>query len=166
MIDLDIYCAQYRRVLTHHLYFLEIKVPDKTFYKIGVTRRNIKERIKEIQSDLSKKFSEFSVSLLKLWLHRGNLEYYFKYFYSEFNYPLDSLTEYFDFPNIEPVLKNLNGLGNKQLNKIEKDVVDGQTASKYLLSEHIRQGMKKSKTYGVHIGRPLGETESIKKVSL
>lgn len=163
LIDLDIYCAQYRRVLTHHLYFLEVRVPDKTFYKIGVTRRNIKERIKEVQNDLSKKFSEFSVSLLGFWLHRGNLEYYFKYFYSEFNYSLGSLTEYFDFPNIEPILENLNCLGNKQLNKIEKDIVDGQTASKYLLSEHIRQGMKKSRKNGVHIGRPLGDTESIKK---
>lgn len=128
LIDLDIYFAQYKRVLHHHLYFLEIKVPDNTFCKIGVTVRDIKERIQEIKNDLSKIFSDFSVSLLGLWLHRGNIEYYFKYLYSEFNYSLGNLTEYFDFPDIEPILKDLNDLGIKKLSKLEKDIFDGQTA--------------------------------------
>lgn len=163
LIDLDIYCAQYQRVLHHHLYFLEIKVPDNTFCKIGVTVRDTKERIQEIKNDLSKIFSDFSVSLLGLWLHRGNIEYYFKYLYSEFNYPLGNLTEYFIFPDIEPILKDLNDLGIKKLSKLEKDIFDGQTANKFLLSEHIRQGMQKSKYSGIHIGRPKGETESNKQ---
>ena len=163
LIDLDIYCAQYQRVLHNHLYLLEIKVIDNAFYKIGVTTRDIQERIQEIKNDLSKIFSEFSVSLLGLWLHRGNIEYYFKYLYSEFNYSLCHLTEYFNFPDIEPILKDLNDLGIKKLSELEKDIFDGQAANKFLLSEHIRQGMRLAKYNGTHIGRPLGKTESTKE---
>lgn len=160
-IDFNIYCAQYQRVFQSHLYLLEIKLPDKNIYKIGVTSRDIEERISEIKNDLSKIVSEHSISLLGFWLHRGNIEYYFKYLYSEFNYPLDNLTEYFDFPDTESILKDLNSLETKKISKLETDIFDGQTANKFLLSEHIRQGMRSAKYNGIHIGRPKGETESM-----
>ena len=163
LVDLDIYYAQYKRVLSSDLYLLEVKIPDTTLYKIGVTKRNIEERIKEIKVDLSKIVSEFSVSLLGIWLNRGNIEYYFKHLYSEFSYPLGNLTEYFDFTDIELILEELNDLGNKQLELLEKDVIDGQTANKFLLSEHIKQGMRSAKYNGTHIGRPKDKTESTKK---
>ena len=163
LVDLDIYYAQYKRVLSSDLYLLEVKTPDTNLYKIGVTKRNIEERIKEIKVDLSKIVSEFSVSLLRIWLNRGNIEYYFKHLYSEFSYPLGNLTEYFNFTDIELILEDLNDLGNKQLNKLEKDVIDGQTANEFLLSEHIKQGMRSAKYNGIHIGRPKGETESTNK---
>lgn len=159
-IDFNIYCAQYQRILLNHLYLLKIETPQQTFYKIGVTRRNIEERLQEIQIDLAKIFSEFSVSLLGLWLHRGNLEYYFKYFYEEFNYSLENFTEYFNFPDIEPILEVLNDLKKKQFCQLEREVINGKTTDKFFLSLHIRQGMQKAKHENIHIGRPKGETES------
>ncbi|MGL5833111.1 MAG: GIY-YIG nuclease family protein [Waterburya sp.] len=162
-IDFNIYCAQYRQIILNHLYFLKIETPQQTFYKIGITRRNIEERLQEIQIDLAKIFSEFSVSLLGLWLHRGNLEYYFKYFYEEFNYSLENFTEYFNFPDIEPILEVLDNLEEKQFCQLEREVVNGKTTDKFFLSLHIRQGMQRAKHKNIHIGRPKGETESTKQ---
>ena len=46
--DLQIYRSQLRRILVNSLYFLEVKADGNCFYKIGVTTRQIEERIAEV----------------------------------------------------------------------------------------------------------------------
>ncbi len=132
IVDLKIYCAQYRKVLISNLYFLRITTHNETFYKIGVTSRDIEERIKKISSDLSKLFNDLSVVLLGIWQHRSNVEHYFKYRYENFKYPLGSLTEYFKFSDPAPVLQDLNTLKTKQLSQLEKEIIDGKTADNFV----------------------------------
>ena len=51
----------------------------------------------------------------------------------------------------------------KQLNDREKEILENKPFDKTLLSLYIRHGMQKSKDFDIHMGRPFGETESIKK---
>jgi hypothetical protein len=84
--DLLIYRTQLRRILINSLYFLEIKADGNIFYKIGVTTRQIEERIAEVQRDVRAHYSDVAVNLLGLWEHRENVELYFKHRYKAFNY--------------------------------------------------------------------------------
>ncbi|MFM6212922.1 GIY-YIG nuclease family protein [Planktothrix sp.] len=121
--DLQIYRAQLRRILLNSLYFLEIKADGQTFYKIGITTRQIEERIAEIQRDLKQHYSEVVVNLLGLWQHRGNVELYFKHRYKVFNYPIGSLTEYFKFADVKAVLNDLFEMEAKELLGVELGVI-------------------------------------------
>ena len=103
-IDLQLYCAQYNRVISHNLYFLEINSSQETFHKIGITTKDISKRIQEVKGDLSKLLESVSISLVGLWKHHGNVEHYFKYRYSEYNHPIKKLTEYFLFRDVEFIL--------------------------------------------------------------
>ena len=161
-IDFRLYCAQYQRVIQRNLYFLQIKTDPKIFYKIGVTSRNIKERIQEINIDLSKLFDDFSISLLGIWFHRGNVEHYFKYRYEDYRFPLGSLTEYFQFEDIESILAEFKALDNKQLDRLEQDIINN-SYHQLLFSQRVSLGMKLAEYRGIHIGRPQGETESVEK---
>lgn len=158
-IDLQLYCAQYNRVISHNLYFLKIDTNDQTFYKIGITAKDISERIEEVKNDLSKLLESVSISLVGLWKHYGNVEYYFKYRYSEYNHPIGKLTEYFLFPDIKPILEDLNSLQPKQFSSSEQKTLN----KTFILSFKTTLGMLKAKSKGTHIGRPKGETESAKK---
>ncbi|MBW4680585.1 MAG: GIY-YIG nuclease family protein [Microcoleus vaginatus WJT46-NPBG5] len=113
--DLRIYRAQLKRILLNSLYFLEIKAEGQTFYKIGITTRQIEERIAEVQRDLKTHYSDVVVNLLGLWPHRGNVELYFKYRYKAFNYRIGKLTEYFKFADVKAVLKDLFDMESKML---------------------------------------------------
>jgi len=115
LADLQIYRAQLRRILLNSLYFLEIKADSQVFYKIGITTRQIEERIAEIQRDLKGHYSNIVVNLLGLWQHRGNVELYFKHRYKDFNYPIGSLTEYFRFADVKTVLNDLFEMEAKEL---------------------------------------------------
>ena len=123
LADLQIYRAQLRRILLNSLYFLEIKADDQTFYKIGITTRQIEERIAEIQRDLKAHYSEVVVNLLGLWQHRGNVELYFKHRYKDFNYPIGSLTEYFRFADVKTVLNDLFEMEAKEVLGVELGVI-------------------------------------------
>ena len=94
--------------------------------------------------------------------HRGNLEYYFKYLYEEFNLKLGKLTEYFEFPNIDSLLADLNSLEPRKLQDFERELLE-KPLDKFLLSRSIRQGMQKSKLDGNHIGRPSTSNESTER---
>ena len=159
LIDLQLYCAQYGRVISHNLYFLEITTNEETLYKIGITTKDISERIKEIKNDLSKSLKSYDLSLVGLWEHYSNVEYYFKYRYSQYNHAIGKLTEYFLFPNIEPVLKDLNSLQPKQFSASEQKIIN----ETFIHSFKTTLGMLKAKSNGTHVGRAKGKTESIKK---
>jgi len=122
-VDLQIYRAQLRRILVNSLYFLEVKADGNRFYKIGVTTRQIEERIAEVQRDMRAHYSDVAVNLLGLWEHRGNIELYFKHRYKGFNYRIGKLTEYFVFPDVKVVLNDLYGMEAKVLSVGEVDVL-------------------------------------------
>jgi len=117
--DLKIYKAQLKRILSSNLYLLVVQADGQTFHKIGVTSRPIQERLSEINYDLSQHFSNVTLNLLGTWQHRANVELYFKYRYKRFNFPIGSLTEYFKFATIDPILKELQRMPPKIMSEVE-----------------------------------------------
>jgi hypothetical protein len=121
--DFRIYRAQLKRILENNLYFLQIQVGRKLLHKIGVTRRSIEERVMEVQRDLAVHYKRVDIQVLDVWKHRGNVELYFKHRYKDFNYRIGSLTEYFQFPDVEEVWDDLRQMKPKVLEPVELDVL-------------------------------------------
>ena len=115
LADLEIYQLQIQRILQFTLYFLEIRADNKAIYKIGVTSRNISDRLLEIERDLKQHYSNINIDVLKTWQHRGNAELYFKHRYKEFNYRIGKLTEYYRFKDADTVLEDLHSMKQKVL---------------------------------------------------
>jgi hypothetical protein len=124
--DLRIYRAQLQRIWERCLYFLEVRAGRKTLHKIGVTKRPIEERVIEVQRDLAAHYKQIEIKVLDVWQHRGNVELYFKHRYKDFNYPIGSLTEYFQFDDVKPVLCDLYEMKQKLLEKVELDILEGK----------------------------------------
>jgi hypothetical protein len=57
------------------------------------------------------------------WKHRGNVELYFKHRYKDFNYRIESLTEYFKLADVEAVWHDLCQMPPKVLEPLELDVL-------------------------------------------
>jgi len=126
MTDLKLYRAQWQRVLSATLYFLEIKHGDRTFYKIGVTNRPIDERLAEIAQSLRTHLGEYpTIEPLRVLAHRGAVERYFMHRYSAQQTPIDRYTEYFTFDPRRNVLSDLTRLGEKELSDIDRAVLAG-----------------------------------------
>lgn len=123
LADLKITLAQLRRILVNSLYFLEVKADGKCFYKIGITTRSLEERIAEVLRDVRAHYSDVAVNLLGLWEHRGNVELYFKHRYKAFNYRIGKLTEYFAFPDVKAILRDLHEMEAKVLSEVELDAI-------------------------------------------
>lgn len=127
LTDLRLYCAQLKKVLLNALYFLEVEADGQTFHKIGITKRPIEERVAEVQRDLNSYFKAISIQVLGVWLHRGNVEKYFKHRYHDFNYPIGNLTEYYKFNDLKDalaVLCDLQQMQPKVLQEMELDILD------------------------------------------
>jgi len=125
LTDLRLYRAQLKKILSLNLYFLEVNADGETLYKIGVTRRPTEERVVEVQRELLSHFKAVSIKVLGTWLHRGNVEKYFKHRYQDFNYPISRLTEYYKFndaENVKVVLQDLHRMKTKILCQAETDV--------------------------------------------
>ncbi len=125
IIDLQLYRAQLRRVLSNTLYFLEIRTDNELFYKVGVTGRQIQKRLKEVEIDLVAHYKTINIQVLGAWENRGNIEKYFKHRYQSFNYPIGSLTEYYKFSaeNVKTVMHDLQQMQPKQLTQTELDIL-------------------------------------------
>ena len=177
IIDYKLYREQYRNILQTNLYFLEIKADNDLFYKIEITEENIEQAIDAIKLDLERHFDTVSIKGLGCWNHRGNIEYYFQHRYQAFSYSLNNAdatprrrkahlvvhqanANYFKFGDIKPVLRDLRRMKPKQLGEHEQEILEDKPLDKVLLSLYIRHGMQKSKDEDIHIGRPLGKTES------
>jgi hypothetical protein len=124
LADERIYRAQLKRILESNLYFLEIKASRKRLHKIGVTKRRIEERVMEVQRDLAAHYKRVEIQVKDVWKHRGNVELYFKHRYKDFNYRIGSLTEYFQFPDVEAVWDDLRHMQPKVLAPVELDVLE------------------------------------------
>jgi len=127
LADLKLYRAQLRRILQFQLYFLRVQTDRETLHKIGVTRRSISERVAEVERDLFKHYQNIEIEVLGTWEHRGNVELYFKHRYQAFNYPIGSLTEYFKFSAVEPVLQDLRQMRRKVLSAQELEIVQDES---------------------------------------
>lgn len=122
-IDLAIYTAQLRRILASTLYFLEVQADGRTFHKIGVTTRTVEERVKEILIQLRGIYRTVEIKVVGTWLHRGNVELYFKHRYARERAEFGNLTEYFTFEDPKAVLRDLRRMPAKKLNAIEERVL-------------------------------------------
>lgn len=129
LTDLRIYSSQLRKILLSTLYILGSKSRWQTLYKIGVTTRPVSQRIAEIDRDVRSHFQTVAINVLGTWVHRGNVEKYFKYRYSDFNYPIGSLTEYFQFVGLDDaqaVKHDLDSMQPKALSSLEQDILKGK----------------------------------------
>lgn len=129
LIDFKIYRAQIRKILLNTLYYLEVQADGDRLYKIGITQRPITERLIEVQRDLKKHFKTVDIKVLGTWEHRGNVEYYFKHRYRNFNYKIGKLTEYYKFDHIKTVLQDLNQMKPKVLTEVEMDILANKYSS-------------------------------------
>lgn len=123
LTDLTLYRLQWQRILNLTLYFLRIDFG--AYYKIGVTSRPVADRIAEIRTDLAPHGLGSKIDVLGTWPHRGNVERYFKYRYRAFNVRIGILTEYFQFPKIGDITRDLRRMQAKTLNEIETFVAGG-----------------------------------------
>ncbi|MDJ1168920.1 GIY-YIG nuclease family protein [Roseofilum sp. BLCC_M154] len=149
LTDLRLYRAQYQRILNQMLYFLEIKADGESFYKIGVTTRDISDRIPEIEQDLKKYYQEIKIKCLGTWQYRGNVEPYFKYRYRDCQKKIGTLTEYFDFPETKPVLRDLRRMKPKEISEVEEKLLTDDFA-RVRRSLLTRAGMLNAS----NVGRP------------
>jgi len=166
--DLQIFRAELKRILSNTLYYLQIDALGDIFYKIGITTRDVTERVVEIRQDLHKHFQSCSIKVLGQWQHRGNIEKYFKYKYAPQNYPICSFTEYYKFEDSEAksVLTDLRRMKKKVLSSVETDILAGKPSVVEELieelekeerrSQAIKTGMQRAAKWGTHIGRPAG----------
>lgn len=150
LTDLRLYRAQYQRVLSQTLYFLEIQADGESFYKIGVTTRDTTDRLPEIEQDLKKHFTEIKIKCLGTWKHRGNVEPYFKYRYRDRQKKVGTLTEYFDFEDeVKAVLRDLRRMKTKTLSTVEQKILTDDFA-RVRRSLLTRAGMLNAS----NVGRP------------
>ncbi|WP_414625176.1 GIY-YIG nuclease family protein [Calothrix sp. CCY 0018] len=167
--DLQIFRAELKKILSNTLYYLQIDALEETFYKIGITTRDVTERVAEVKHDLLKHFQSCSIKILFQRPHRGNVEKYFKYRYSPHNYPIGSLTEYYKFADQQEAkraLTDLRRMKKKVLSSIESDILAGKPSVVEELLEElsreerrsvaIKTGMQRAAYWGTHIGRPVG----------
>lgn len=131
LMDLRLYRAQLKNILLNSLYFLEVEADGKTLHKIGITKRPIEERLVEVERDLSSHFKRVSIKVLGIWSHRGNVEKYFKHRYQEFNHPIGSLTEYYQFASdrTASALGDLQRMKPKVLSQVEIDILEDKVRS-------------------------------------
>ncbi len=129
LTDLRIYGAQMRKVLLSSLYYLKVQADSKILYKIGITTRPMPKRLAEIHRDLRSHYQTVEIEVINVWAHRGNVEKYFKYRYSDCNYPIGSLTEYFKFADpgeTQSVGRDLHEMEAKILSPVEQDILAGK----------------------------------------
>lgn len=129
LIDLKLFRAQMRRILEATLYFVEVRTGEGVLHKIGVTTRPLEQRIAEIRHDLDPYFGTVEILSLGTWVHRGNVELYFKHRYRRFQRVIGRLTEYFAFDDIKRVLSDLRRMKAKELTDIEREVLNGEASS-------------------------------------
>jgi hypothetical protein len=184
LTDLRLYHAQWRRILSTTLYFLEVRAAGETLYKIGVTQRSVEERVAEITQDVRAVAGDVVIKVLGTWPQRGNVELYFKHRYAAHQQRLGTLTEYFAFDDVGPVLRDLRRMQPKDLTALELAVradepsrielelaAEAEAHARKLAVEAkareldqqararsaaIAAGMEQARQQGIHVGRPAG----------
>jgi hypothetical protein len=167
LVDLRLYRAQWRRILSTTLYFLIIG--DGTLRKIGVTTRPVAERVAEVVMDMREYLNDSlnkSIRVLGTWDHRGNVELYFKHRYKRFNAPQGTLTEYYQvsFEEGAAMLTDLKRMKPKTLTELERAVLAGEPSAVERMIQrdqieakrrtNIQAGLQRRIASGKPTGRP------------
>lgn len=170
LADLRLYRAQWRRVLASSLYFLEVGHAGGVLHKIGITMRPVEERIHEIERDIFPHLGATKIKIVDAWQHRANLELYFKFRYARYQQRMGNLTEYFLFPKIGDITRDLRRVKARELDELERSVLSGGMSDieEEIYAEEVEQrrrtgikaGMERAAACGVVMGRPAGNTES------
>lgn len=93
------------------LYFLHVDVPGlPLLHKIGMTARNVDDRLPEIRADLTADYPGATVEILESWPRMGRVERYAKFRFRASQYRLGSRAEYFAFEDVKTVLRELRRL--------------------------------------------------------
>lgn len=185
-VDLRLFRAQWQRVLSAALYFVQIDHTGGVLYKVGVTTRDLHERTAEIERDLHPHLGKVTITPLHVLHHFGQVERYFKHRYRAHLHPIGQHTEYFAFNDRRAVLADLTRMGNtageattppargckahtKHLTEVERAVLAGDRPGiveridhqhfVQRVSEGTKRGMQRAKARGVQVGRPPGTTE-------
>lgn len=124
--DLRLYRAQWQRVLRLGLYFLEIETDLGMLYKIGVTSRDLNERLPEIRESLARFVRVDSIKPLLFLPMHGSLELYFKHRFKEHQIAIGPLTEYFQHPKPSAILKELGNIGARKLDSFDIALLEGE----------------------------------------
>ena len=173
LATLNIYRTQLQRVFSQTLYFFEIKHDEGKLYKIGVTSRDIQERLREVERDVVPFLHNPKGKILRLCHHQGSVERYVKHRYQAHQVEIGNLTEYFDFDNRRNILSDLTRLGDADFFNgatWSQRILDGEPSSieRSIMQKeaqmHHRQatiaGMQKAREQGVHVGRPAESEQS------
>lgn len=100
-VKLELYAQELEWFHRFQLYFLEIRTGAYSiFYKIGLTARDLSERLKEIKKDLVQ-FQQVEIRVLHQLSGVAFLETFFKQKYQHKRYQLGQHTEYFVFEHYE-----------------------------------------------------------------
>jgi hypothetical protein len=182
--DLKLYKNHVKRTLFQTLYYLKIVSYSTTMYKIGVTAREISERLDEIKPELQDALgARISIEVIGLWENHGGLERYFIYKYQKYRCQSIKFTEYFEFPSdiALAAIKDLNKLSIRTFRKKERDILNGVSSKietqielkienerqqaiaekkRQHRSSAIKTGMQRAKNWGTHTGRPKGSSDS------
>ncbi|HDM8069963.1 hypothetical protein AAIA71_05810 [Vibrio harveyi] len=148
-------------VLQQHLYVLRINLEqDEVCYpllKIGITTRNLEERMPEICRDLEKFGCIKNIEVIGLFHHFGSLEKRLLALMQPHQHKLGSLTEYSDVLSIPSHLLNedIRNLGKRKVNSHEcsvtyrhhqRKVRGGQRRTQFLNARHLGRPSKKAET--------------------
>jgi Competence protein CoiA-like family len=183
LTDLKLYKNHVKRILTQTLYYLKIVSNFTTIYKIGVTTREISERIDEIEPELQAALGDrIRIETIGLWENHGGLERYFIYKYQKYRCQSIKFTEYFEFPSEIAIgaIEDLHRLSTRTFRKKERDILNGISSKletqielkiererqkavadkkRQHRSSAIKTGMQRAKNWGTHTGRPSGSGE-------
>jgi len=165
LVDLRLYRAQWRRLLSCTLYFL--RIGETTWCKIGVTTRPIGERLIEVASNIASHLGEIKPIVLGTWEHRGNVELYFKHRYKTLNTLLGELTEYYQvsLDQSAAMLRDLKRMKAKTLTEVERAVLAGEPSAieqmiqRDQMETKRRANISASMRRRVAKGRPIGRPE-------
>jgi hypothetical protein len=109
--DSEIIRTHLRMLRRAWLYFLRVDVPGlPLLHKIGMTARDVEDRLPEIRADLTADYPDATAELLGAWPRMGRVERYAKFRFRARQYRLGRRTEYFAFDDVKPVLRELRRL--------------------------------------------------------
>jgi hypothetical protein len=130
LIDLKLYRAQVRRIYSKDLYLLHLRHSVGTLYKIGVSGRDIAERIEEIRRDVQPFFALQEIKALQVCRSRGAVEHYLHYRYREQRVVVGDFVEYFNLDdNWKTILQDYSRLGDLQPPALLKGMLENRLSS-------------------------------------
>lgn len=99
---LPLYEKRVEQLNQQSLYLLRCNVVDgESFYKIGMTTRDIEERVDEVKRDLKKHIDLESIDVVNCWNGLGRIERLLHKFYDKKRIKISSYREYFNFKSYD-----------------------------------------------------------------